>query len=245
MSFRVGLTSVTFRKKTPREICDIASKNGVKYIEWGADVHATCPEAAKEIRKICDEYGIKSCSVGSYVRAGEGDIAAFTRDCESAAMLGAERVRIWLGGKGSADLSGDELEAIKRDVLNFAKKADEYGLVISFEFHKGTLSDNAASVMALIDDIGAPNVKTYWQPFSTGHDTEWLNAVAPYISAVHVFAWDENYVRYELSEQCDIWRGFIDILKQKANDPDLIFEFVKDDSDEQFAKDVKTLMEIM
>lgn len=245
MSFRIGLTSVTFRSRSPREICEIAQKNKIKYIEWGADVHATSPSAAGIIRDICDEHGITSCSIGSYVRAGEGDIAAFCRDCESAVILGAKRIRIWLGRKGSSELCDTDRKDIRRDVEIFAREAAERGLTIAFEFHKGTLSDTAESVTALIDEIGAPNVKTYWQPFSLGHDDEWLNIVTPYLSAVHVFAWDENFIRYPLCDQHDIWCNFINILNKKAPNVDLIFEFVKNDDEEQLSHDVAELRSIV
>lgn len=37
--YNIGFTTVTFRKKSRREICQIASENDIKYIEWGSDVH--------------------------------------------------------------------------------------------------------------------------------------------------------------------------------------------------------------
>ena len=65
-----GSESVTFRKKSPREIIELARKAGLDGIEWGGDVHATSPEAAKEIRRMMEELSV--FSLGSYYNAGSG-----------------------------------------------------------------------------------------------------------------------------------------------------------------------------
>ena len=42
MGYDLGLVSVTFRDKTPREILVAMKEAGLKVIEWGSDVHAPC-----------------------------------------------------------------------------------------------------------------------------------------------------------------------------------------------------------
>ena len=46
-SFKLGLCSVTFRKKSMEEIIKIAQNAGVSYIEWGGDVHVRSLDDAK------------------------------------------------------------------------------------------------------------------------------------------------------------------------------------------------------
>ena len=50
--FKLGLCSVTFRKKTAEEVVEIAKKAGVDYIEWGADVHIKTAEDAQKAKEL-------------------------------------------------------------------------------------------------------------------------------------------------------------------------------------------------
>ena len=65
-SFKLGLCSVTFRKKTAQEVVDIAKKAGIGYIEWGGDIHVKTLDDAKKVKVLCDKADIKISSYGSY-----------------------------------------------------------------------------------------------------------------------------------------------------------------------------------
>ena len=69
--FKLGLCSVTFRKKTAEQIVDIAKKADVSYIEWGGDVHVRSLEDAKKVKALCDKAGIKISSYGRYINSAE------------------------------------------------------------------------------------------------------------------------------------------------------------------------------
>lgn len=64
-NFKIGLCSVTFRKKSAAQVVLIAKKAGVEYIEWGGDIHVTNAEEARIVKSICDNEGIKISSYGS------------------------------------------------------------------------------------------------------------------------------------------------------------------------------------
>lgn len=93
--------------------------------------------------------------------------------------------------------------------------------------------------------VNKPNVKTYWQPFSTDADTENLQAVLPHLVCVHIFEWNAQGRRYSLKHGKDKWRAFLKIIENSNTEPYLIMEFVKHDSRHQFAKDVKALIDII
>lgn len=241
---RFGFTSVTFRNKSAKEICEIALQNGIKYIEWGADVHAKSASDAAEIRALCDGYGIKTVSLGSYFRVGDDDILPFERDCESAEILGAKKIRVWLGRESSISTSAETRAKLISQTRTLADIAEKHGLVLAFEFHKKTYNDSAEKCLEFISDVGKPNVKTYWQPFSFGNDESELALILPELCEVHMFSWDENNVRFPLDAKEREWRIFLDTISDKSQ-IDFILEFVKDDDDVQFARDVQTAKKLL
>lgn len=98
-SFKLGLCSVTFRKKTVQEIVDIAKKAGVEYIEWGGDIHVKTLEDAKKVKALCEDNNMKISSYGSYFNSAEYDESKWTEICQITKEMGANSVRIWLGKK--------------------------------------------------------------------------------------------------------------------------------------------------
>lgn len=241
----ICFTSVTFRKKSPAEICRIAYDNGISFIEWGADVHVRDKEEAANVRALCDANGITSVSLGSYYRVGDGLYGDFENDCQSARILGCKRIRVWLGRESSQNTSAETRNKLITETKALSDIALTYGLVLAFEFHKKTYNDDGKASADFIRECGRDNVRTYWQPFSTNADTDNLNAVLPYLDAVHVFSWDENNVRFPLSYKTDEWKEFAACARKTGKRLDFIIEFVKDDSEEEFTRDVKTLRDIL
>ena len=58
--FRTGLVSVSFREHTPREILTAMKNVGLRYIEWGSDVHAPADDvdALTALAALQREFGI-------------------------------------------------------------------------------------------------------------------------------------------------------------------------------------------
>ena len=251
--FRLGFTTVTFRKRTSEEICKIAKRNEVDCIEWGTDVHVPNPEAAKEVRRLCDEYGLYTVSLGAYHRIGVPNETPFSETLESAVILGAKRIRVWLGRKSSTAFTEEERNALIEETRALASEAERYGIEIAFEFHRKTLNDTGASSLKFLEDASIKNLSTYWQPFF--HETpekdfifdvdrENLLTVLPYVSAAHVFSWDEAANRFPFARHKEAWAEFIRILKDSPCE-DLIMEFVPNDSPVQFMADLAVLRYIL
>ncbi len=251
--FRIGFTTVTFRKKTPEEICKIAVKNRIQYLEWGTDVHVPTVKDAEKIRLLCDAYKLQTISLGAYHRIGIPSDTPFSETLESARILGASRIRVWLGKKSSADVSEAERNAYLEETRELLRMAEPYGIEISFEFHRKTLNDTGKSSFAFLQEAKHPLLSTYWQPFF--HETpenefpfdvdrENLLTVSPYISAAHVFSWDEASHRFPLAYHETAWHTFISLLKDTPC-RDLIMEFVLDDNEMQFEEDLSVLRGIL
>lgn len=241
--FKTGFTTVTFRKLSRREICEIAFDNKLKYLEWGGDIHLPPNDknAVSDVKALQDEFGLKSLSYGSYYHLGQNDMSLWKDTVETAYSIGAPRIRIWQGNLSSCDVSEEQLQDMVYETKQLADIAAEKNLKIAFEFHNHTNNDTAESCINFLEAVGKSNVKTYWQPFSFQNDNKTLQKVLPYVDAVHVFTWRRDGKRYSLKYGEKKWKNFLNTIKANTNEPDLILEFVKNDSTEQFRKDANVL----
>ncbi len=241
--YNIGFTTVTFRVKSRREICEIAQKNGIKYIEWGGDIHLPPNDdvALQEVISLQKEFDLTAISYGTYYRLGAEDYNLWESITETANAIGAKIIRIWQGTKSSADVSEDILSSMVNETIILCDIAEKKGLTVAFEFHNGTNNDNGKSSVEFLKAVEKPNLKTYWQPFSTDADIDNLKSVLPYLVCVHVFEWNEKGKRYSLRHGSKRWSEFLKIINESNANPYLIMEFVKNDSDKQFAKDLKHL----
>ena len=156
---------------------------------------------------------------------------------------------MWAGRKGSEDVDEAYYNHVIKDFKRISNLAQKENIRISVEYHGKTLTDTADSALKLIQDINHDNVKLYWQPavnLSVNERLNDLKRLLPYISNVHVFAW-QNIEREPLKEQVDIWLSYRKCLDENLFDEHryYLLEFVKDDAIEQFVEDSKTLNEIL
>lgn len=246
MKFTLGMTSVTFREKTIEEIAVLAKKAGLTVIEWGGDRHVQPldMDAVERARKAMEENGLSCLSYGSYYRFGDNDADAFRAVCKTSQALGAHIVRTWLGRRGSAVMSAEMRAAILEEAKRLADIAAEYGQTLAFEFHGKTLNDTGESSVQFLGECAKENIQTYWQPLSFSDNEKNLSLVLPYLTAVHVFTWDDAYQRYPLADGAEKWKNYLSVLKNADISVPLIMEFVKEDSEEQFFADAAFLKEI-
>ncbi len=241
----IGFTTVTFRPKTRREICELAKQNNITCIEWGGDVHLPPQDkdALAEVIALQKEFGLTATSYGSYYRLGEENYILWRDIVSTAEAIGAGIIRIWQGSLSSFKVDANTMQAMVKEMQQLADMAAEKDITVACEFHNNTNNDNGTSCVAFIQAVNKANVKTYWQPFSTDADIENLKATLPYLVCVHVFEWDANYDRFPLERGQEKWGTFMDIIDQAGISPHYIMEFVNDDCDGQFAKDAAVLKE--
>ena len=246
MNFTLGMTSVTFREKTIEEIVSLAKKATLQEIEWGGDRHIipADSDAVYKARKAMEKAEISCSSYGSYYRLGDRDEDMFRMICQTSQALGSGIIRTWLGRRGSAVMPPEMRADILEETKRLADIAAEYGQILAFEFHGKTLNDNGESSVAFLSECRKENVKTYWQPLSFSDNEKNLSLVLPYLTAVHVFTWDDAYQRYPLADGESQWKNYLSILKNADISTKLIMEFVKEDSEEQFLIDAAFLKKI-
>jgi len=230
-----GLCSVTLRTLAWRDVVNLAVEAGLSVIEWGADFHAPADklEQLTEIRKKCAEVNLRIGSYGSYWRAGESSDADGEQILRGAVLLGAPRVRIWAGVRGSRDVKDHERLEIIRQTQRLADIARVDDIELAFEYHANTLTDSAQSALKLIQEVDRENVHLYWQPPNNMSDDkvlESLTEVLQHICAIHVFSWWPDQVRLPLNKRGDMWISILSRLANANKMIDLLLEFVPDDN---------------
>ena len=246
-----GLVSITYRQLTPEQIIVLCRDINLSAIEWGGDIHVPHGdlETAVKVAEMTRTAGLSMPAYGTYYKAGSyGDNyrTEFDKILRTACVLGTPALRLWAGSKNSEDNTEDERSALIRELRDCADMAAEHGKIITFERHNGTLTNRAASALAMIEEIGRENVRTHWQPsqFLTHEENcAGLSLLLPYIDCVHVFAWEgKNSQRFTLAEHRDRWADYLSILKDAEQDIHLLMEFTPHNDPAELPTEAKTLL---
>ena len=230
--YKCGMTSVTFRDKTPEEIIALTKQAKLQGIEWGSDVHVPVGnlELAKEIGDKTRAAGLEVFSYGSYHIIGDEGFASVA---ETAVALGCKVVRVWGTKIPSASCTEEDYEKAINALLEISDIAAKYGITVAMEFHHNNINDCAKSSLKLLQAVNRDNIKTYWQPlYDVNTNLEHIEALKPYMMNVHVYNWvyTKPITRKMLAEnQSDFEQYF-----PAAGPRNYILEFVKDNSVENF-----------
>lgn len=245
-----GLVSVTFRQLSPREIILLAKETELNAIEWGGDIHVPTGQSdiATEVGRMTREAGLEIEAYGSYYRAGTEDPALpFERVLETAAALGAPRIRIWPGTLASTSMPEEQRGKIVQDIVRCAAMSRNHGITLALEFHANTLTDSAESTLRLMQEIGDDTVRLYWQPpngMPCDKALEGLQSLLSWIDHVHVFQWEVREgknVRKPLMEGTAVWRRYLDTLETSHKERWALLEFVPDNDPENLRRDAAAL----
>ena len=242
-SFKLGLCSVTFRKKSVAQVVQIAKKAGIGYIEWGGDIHVKSVEDACKVKSLCDNEGIKISSYGSYFNSAEYDEAQWKEICEIASVMGATSIRIWLGKKDSEETDDSEYVTLLDNTKKMCDIAAEYSLLVCPECHDNTFNNNTDAFLRMKNDLQKDNFKTYFQSryFRMEYDLDRIERTFDFIENVHLSYRDlkkEQMFRKKDSRYID---KLLDKLGSKGFDGIVMVEFVDFDSEDVFYKDIKKL----
>ena len=250
----IGLTSVTFRNLNCSDIINYSSKCGLSCIEWGSDVHVPENnfENAKEVAQKTTDSELYVSSYGSYYRVGEYEnpTQTFTAYLETAKLIEAPIIRLWAGVKGSNNCDSAYYKKIVDETALLCDMAKKYDITLAYEFHKGTLADNADSACKIAKDISSSNFGLYFQyspDFSNEENIKALKKLLPYLKMIHVFNINEKSERLSLDENDGIklWSDIAAILKANDISVSLLFEFLKESTFEQLKRETTILREIL
>jgi hypothetical protein len=251
---RTGLCSVTLRALAIDAVVQVTADAGLDRIEWGGDVHVPPGDlaAAAAARDATVGAGLRVASYGSYYRAGRDDSADFAAVLASARALAAPRIRIWAGETGSAEATSRERATVALAARDAVDQAATHGIDVAFEFHGGTLTDEAGSALQLLEAVeqGRPGTRrplTYWQPPQDVPDEDalaGLRRLLGRVTAVHVFSWWPASTRLPLADRAPMWRTAFQWLAPARAPVDALLEFVPEDDPTLVAEEARTLKEL-
>lgn len=249
--YKTGMCSITFRKLTVEEIIKLVNEAQLDGIEWGGDVHVPADDIdnAKWVGEATRNAGLEVAAYGSYCRLGDFEKNPYTNEqiVETARALKTKYIRVWAGSKASESASKEYRQGVIDQAKEIAIKAAEHDIIISFEYHRNTLTDTVESTLALLEEINLENVTSYWQPsidLTREEHVKSIQKTLNWLTHIHVFHWD-GIDRLALSEGKEEWHHYLAALKDDFTDRYLLLEFVKDESEEQFIEDAKALLNIV
>lgn len=261
---KTGLVSISFRKKSIKELIKATRESGLEYIEWGGDVHIPMGKVklARKTRRLMHGGGIKSASYGSYFgliyHCDEHFPMPFKYVLKTAKALSAKTVRVWLGWPFCGCKKGKECflcdNYFNKNVSvakSLCREAKKYDLTLSIECHWKTLTDDYHDTLRFIEAVGEDNLRLYWQPnHERGfeYNLEALKALRPYITNVHVFNWNEKGEKSSLGTERGIyeWTEYLKVLNdENASDRVCFLEFMPDGEIDSLKAEAKFLRQIL
>ncbi|MEA4824606.1 MAG: TIM barrel protein [Clostridiaceae bacterium] len=247
--WKTGLTSITFRKLSCREIIDLAARAGLNGIEWGGDGHVRPGYAAQaaEVAAETRAAGLEVLSLGSYYRPGSDDDTVGTQVLELCRAMDTKMLRVWAGKLGSLEAEGDARRRVVDALIRLCDAAAPLGITVATEYHANTLTDHAASTLRLLQEVSRDNFRTYWQPVvydSVDVNVRALASLLPHSANIHVFSWaieNGTLTRQMLETGAEDWACYLDVLRGSDDPHSFMIEFVRDDDPAVFLSDAATL----
>lgn len=245
-AYKLGLVSVSFRGHSPEEIVKAAKSAGLTCIEWGSDIHAPCRDTERlcEIARLQREYGMECSSYGTYFRLGHTPLEELSDYIAAAKLLGTDILRLWGGTQKGEDMTPEELAAFTDTCRKAAAMAEEQDVTLCLECHMRSVTETPAYGVALMEAVGSPHFRTYWQPF------QWLDAegslavaraYAPYTQHLHVFNWSGSQ-KFPLAEAVGDWKRYLTLFPAPRT---LLLEFMPDDRIESLPAEAEALRRII
>lgn len=246
IDYKFGLVSISFRQHTPEQIIEAVANAGLSCIEWGSDIHAPCTNREQLIRiaELQGQYGIECSSYGTYFRLGVDPTDELPQYIKAAKLLGTDVLRLWCGNKNLSECTESEKEALLDACEKAERIAREQGVVLCMECHHGTLTENPADTVMLMERISSPHFRMYWQPFQwcePEQNIEYASKICKYTEHIHVFNWKSFEERYPLGDAHEVWQKYLSCFDGPRT---LLLEYLPHDRIEDLPREALALKSI-
>lgn len=216
-----GVTTVTFKRFSPREVLSIVSNTDLQAIEWSGNSHVPhgCIGTAKEVAQMSADHGLLTPSYASYYRLAESKPSMFEDSVNCAKILNAKMIRIWAGSRASSDADQAFRKKVTQDAIRINKIAQSQGFKLVLEWHNNTLMDNINSALELLQTVNSDNLGTYWQTkpgFNSQSAVEEIKKIEPWLFGFHVQYRDANNNLCPLENGEKTWQDWGSLINQNS-----------------------------
>jgi 3-dehydroshikimate dehydratase len=235
---KLGLCTIAFQDKPLEEVIDIAADHGFDGIElWGKPPHLPTDydeNYAKNVKDMAQQKGLEISAFGSYIDPlMHLHQKHFEEAFKIAHDLGTDVVRIWSGGGPSRSITSTDKRLIHFRLVSITQWANFRNIRLGLEMHNNHLTDKAESILAIIEDVKLPALKTYYQPLARA-DADEPHAAAEKLAAhivnVHAQNFDENGKACPIAEGVVDYTRIVEILSKAGYNGYLEVEFVHGDN---------------
>lgn len=242
---KTGLVSVSFRPLSPAQVLTAARDAGLRYIEWGSDVHAPCTDEARlrEIAAMQDSHEITCSSYGTYFKLGIDPTEQLYDYIRAAKILGTDILRLWCYDKRAENCTPQEQAQLIEACRAAAAIAEAEGVTLCMECHMNSFTETKEGALELMQQVNSPAFRMYWQPNqhrTTEENLQYLQLLKDYTLHVHVFNW-AGRERFPLADAIGIWKQYLSLL---GPDHTLLLEFMPDDDVQSLPAEAAALFQI-
>lgn len=242
---KTGVVSVSFRALDVDSVIKITKEAGLKYIEWGSDVHAPYVDAEKikYIAKAQKAAGISCSSYGTYFKLGEHGTNELYGYIEAAKILGTNVLRLWCGNKNHELLTPRERDFLISESKKAAKIAEQTGAILCMECHPNSFTNSLEGALDLMQSVNSPAFRMYWQyshKATLEENVEYATKIAPYTENVHVFYFEEGKKK-TLAAGKELWEKYIPCFSGTQH---FLLEFMPDSRPESLPAEAAALCEL-
>ena len=174
---------------------ELISRLGYDSIEiWGNHLSGGI-NGVLEVRRALTRWDLPVAMLSPYFDLTASDeewmasLGNAKRYIEYAGALGAPKIRVFTGFKGSDDVDRSTWRNAVEGLKIMASLAQQRGIAMALETHPGTLADTVESTRALLEEVSSPafgvnlDIYHFWE---RGSDpVEALEALRPWVIHVH------------------------------------------------------------
>jgi len=141
----------------------------------------------------------------------------------------------------------DAYRVLVDGLTEFARDARARGMTVGVEYHGGTATTTLAGTIALLDDVSAPKLASYWQPpywrapTAPEHDAAEVTALGDRLDHLHVYEWAGPEDRRPLADGAARWAAVLAAADALGGDRVAFLEFVAGDDPDALRRDAATL----
>ena len=243
--YNLGLVSVSFRPLCAEEVLRAMVENGLKYVEWGSDVHApyTDGERLAQVAALQERYGVKCSSYGTYFRFGVTPMEELPGYIRAAKLLGTDILRLWAGNRSPEKYTEKERNELFDQCRQAAAMAEAAGVTLCMECHRNTYTETPEGALEMMQAVASPAFRMYWQPRQTESvetNIAYLRQLKSYVDHLHVFHWKGD-ARLPLADGAEEWKAY---LNELSGDRTLLLEFMPDNQVESLPAEAAALRQI-